>query len=290
MMLRPVALAFAVLSSTTLSFAQDETVAFTRKAPSKGDVRTDTTANSSELAMQISMGGQVMQSMDQKQSQDSVWRYTVLEMAGDAIKSMKVHCEKEVTRVMGSDTPSPYVGETLVATVEDVESPDDVDMRTVEDKEVEDEDLATALGSKASGRIGMRYARYSSFLPDRPVKVGESFKIEGDAAREMFEGGQQDPDAVTITYTLKGREEFGGCECAKFAVEMVVNMKDPRGLVFDLKMKGDLLIDTATSWFHKMDLAGEMKLSGSMAASGQELEVSGKGPMTMKQVATYSKS
>jgi len=190
---------------------------------------------------------------------DEVYTETVLEN-GDKVPNKYKRTYEKATRKVDSKTEArSYEGRTLV-----FEKKDGKYTVTPEgDKPVSKEDLA-GLTRKANANSG---AQDEVFLPSKPVKVGDSWKIEGKKIVEAFSGDwdaeKSGGEAKLTKVYQKDGHQFG-------TIVLMVKMepgKLPKGVTFEKPpvMGMKVTLDAA---FDGTSAAGVMSVAWSTATKG----------------------
>ena len=132
--------------------------------------------------------------------------------------------------------------------------------------------------------------KWTKFLPGRPVKLGETFNLEGQEALEIWGKNDGTIKEASVSFTLKERVLVEGRECARFDATLLITgvqaIKD--GPIQNFTMKGSLILDTATSRPTQLKLNGTVTWPEQKGPQGIIVS-EGTGTMTMEMEATYSK-
>ena len=277
-------LAVSFLATSTL-LAQE--VTFNKQNPAVGDRRTEEGTMSTDMEIKVAMGGNVLQTVKQSQGEEESFRWTVLAVDGKEVTKAKIECMKKVASGNGPmgemKEESPLVGQTVIATLEDGEI-----AITDEEGNKVDGEIAAAAKEEAEGKLGKKKSDFSTLIPDRPVKIGETLELSGDKARELFAQGSEGLEDVKITLTLKEQTKHAGHDCGVFDIAVEMG-GEQQGMEIGGKLAGKLYLATATTWPVEMNLEGNMKVSGAQEQGGQKIDIDGSGPMKMTRKASYDK-
>lgn len=266
--------------------AQD--VTFTKKKLAVGDRRTDKGEMSMNMNIEVSMGGQVLQSMEQTQGEKEEIRITVLAKDGDDISKLEIHCVQKSSSQSGPagemSDESPLTGQTVVAT----KKGEEILITDGEGNEIEDEDVVDAAREEAEGKFSGKENEFSKIIPDGPMKVGQTLTVDPATARNMFAKDEDSPlDEIEMTLTLTGTKQHAGEEVGVFDVVLNMSGEATEGVSLQAKLKGQLLLGTANCWPHDLGLEGDFVVSGAQSQGGQEISFAGKGPMKITRSAKY---
>jgi hypothetical protein len=132
--------------------------------------------------------------------------------------------------------------------------------------------------------------KFHKLIPDRPVKLGETFNLEGQKALDIMD--KKDDGTIkeaSFSFTLKERVLVEGRECAEFDTTMLMKGEPQKGQLVETSMKGSLLLDTATSWQTQHKWNGPVTMEQSGESPQGTIVSKGTGTMTMEMEVTYSK-
>lgn len=91
------------------------------------------------------------------------------------------------------------------------------------------------------------------------------------------------PEIKTKAVTLEHVETNGALSNIK--VNFVGSIPDGE-LSYEFDLSGQAQVDTPTGWVRQMDLAGEVRATGTITAKGKKLKADGKGEMTFGRSGT----
>lgn len=269
------------------------TISFTKVKRAPGDVRHDTKRMAMNMKFTVVVGENPPQEMEMRQTENESSELTVLETTSGSISKVQLKViEKESTQKIeqvGSKAPaqektSPLTGKTLLLSRQGEEI-----IVTDEAGNPVDEVTRKAALEETDNTFNKEDSdKFHKLIPDRPVKLGETFTLEGQEAFDIF-GDQDDITEAALSLTLKERVLVEGREYAKFDTTMLMKVEPQGGMLMDFTLKGSLLLDTATSWPSQMKLNGPFTLEGSQESPQGAVVSEGTGTMTMEMEATYSK-
>lgn len=283
-----VALALAVLVPAVA--AQTETITFKKQRPQVGETRTDRGNMSMKISIEVSMGGQVLQSMDQSQDEVEAMRTTVLAKDGDEITEVELHCIDKSSTQKGPagemKDESPLVGHTVVAKKKDGE----IEITDASGEPVE-EAIEEAAIEEAESTFRSREGNFAKIVPDRGIEIGEKLEVDAELARALFIEDEDNPlQDITMVLTLKGRKEHAGQDCGVFDVELTMKGAPNESATVKATLTGELLLGVETCRPLQLSLEGNFEMRGSQSQGGQEITFSGKGPMKIERSATYEQA
>jgi hypothetical protein len=280
----------AVLALTAAARADDTYTIKLKHSPDVGKTVTvkDTDSNTSTTKIFDADGKALGEEMKKTQKDEQVYAETVLARGDKHPTKYKRTYEKATRTQDGKMTARSFEGLTLV-----FEEKDDKFTVTVEgDKPIDKADLAE-LTRKANESED---DRDEVFLPGKPVKVGDTWKIDGKALAKAFaKTGGLDPEhssgvgKLVKAYKKDGRQHG--------VIEMTLKMapdKTPPGVKFDkppvleAKITLDTAIDGSTT-------AGVMTMTGGTAGkatveqNGQKFNVELKTDLSGKQERSAEK-
>jgi len=273
------------------------TISFTKVKPAPGDVRHDTERMTMNMKFTVAVGENPPQEMEMRQTGNESSELTVLETTSGSISKVQLKViENESTQKIeqvGITTPaqekketSPLTGKTLLLSRQGEE----IIVTDEAGNPVDEVTRKAALEETDNtfNKDGSDSHKFHKLIPDRPVKLGETFILEGQEAFDTF-GNQDGITEAALSFTLKERVLVEGRECAKFDATMLMKGEPQEGMLMDFTLKGSLLLDTATSWPSQMKLNGPFTLEGSQESPLGAVVSEGTGTMTMEMEATYSK-
>jgi hypothetical protein len=128
----------------------------------------------------------------------------------------------------------------------------------------------------------------AAFIPDRPLKVGESFSADEKALRALL--GVDKEDKITVekaTFTFSGTRQENGKTYGLFDAKLSVNAwskKEDIELAFEVS--GKLSVDLDTAWVRDFSLDGPVKVK-SEKSKDRPSEVQGTGTVKMSSLVKY---
>jgi hypothetical protein len=165
---------------------------------------------------------------DQKQSEktDEAYTETVLEKGDKSPKKYKRVYEKATRTRNGKTETRSYEGRTLVFE----EKGGKYTVTAEGDKPVAKEDL-DELTRKANEADA---DQEDAFLPKKPVKVGDTWKVDGkELAKAFAKGGALDPDLSSAECKLTKVYKEGDHQFGQLVLTMKLAPKPPPGVKFD---------------------------------------------------------
>jgi len=287
MMIRSLSALLTLAVLLPVANAQTETITFLEKKAEVGDRRIDRGDMSMTLNIDISMGGQVLQSMEQVQTEDDEVHTTILAMEGEQITKLEINCVRKVSvqnTPMGEmEDESPLTGQTFIAIWKD----GDIEVQALQVNPLGAE-LEEAALEEANGKFGGDDGRFQQILPEGPMEVGTTIEVDPAMASSIF--GQNDDSPLTdvkMSLTLTGKKEHAGHKCGVFDVVLTLGGEVDAGITMGVELSGELLLGIETSKPHSMALEGDVKMEGAQDQGGQAIEFSGVGPMKISRTATY---
>jgi len=250
------------------------TIRFT--VPKVGSSRTET--QDFDLAMEVSEldGAKKKRTERVVEQRHSVEHATVLATDGKAITKKKVRYDRhEISRAQGEHmqkVPSPLTGKTyvlslsagkLVATRENGEPVSDIEMEKLSE----------------DNRSFGKPPKFASFVPNRPLKPGDSFKPDRDALFEMF--GPGDKQFGDVEFRFEGEEKVGNDPAARFS--FVATIAEKSGVT--MRSKGHVLLLVSSGWPLELVMNADVTLDAPGRAPGQK--VAGAGKAQMRLAAQY---
>lgn len=293
MMIRALVLAlFASLCSLSQA---EESVAFVKQAQAVGDRREDTQSMSAVMEIEVKVDGQVLQTVEHRQSETERIRTTVLATDGGEITKVEIECLDKTSAQTGpagsTESKSPLIGATVVATRNGAE----IELAGADGQPL-DATLRKAALAEARTMLGDGDGEFQKILPDRPVEIGESFHIDLETARELLGVGKDDSlNEIELVLKLVRRLNWTNekarttHDVGLFDVSIRMSGEAAPGINVSAELAGELLIDTATTWPLLMELDGEMAVTGEQSQGGQSIEFIGTGPMKMTRSAIYDR-
>ncbi len=252
-------------------------VRFLKRAPRVGTRIEDTSEMSVRISMRVTAGGSVVAEPRGHQQKSERRRIEVLEATDTDVRKVRVEyverTEREEDEAGPRSTRSPLVGRTYV-----VERRGDVIVATdAAGKMVEGAELEEL--RQEHQNLG-RTTRFSSFIPDRPVEVGERLVPPPEVAAEMFGDGGRDVVVRSAAFTFAGapRPALG-----EFYVDLSLQLGGEPPM--DLRLRGKLTVRVQDSLPVAMRLSGPISIDGTSPKTGATF--SGNGQMELVRTAEY---
>jgi len=274
------------------------TISFTKVKRAPGDVRRRSRRMTMNMRSTFTVDGSPPQELETSNAENKIKELTILEATPGSISKVQLKViEKEAaqkTELVGSKAPaqeeketSPLTGKTLLLSrqgeeiIVTDEAGNPVDEVT---RKAALEETDNTFNKDEPGLL-----RFHKLIPDRPVKLGETFNLEGQEALEFWGKNDGTIKEASVSFTLKERVLVEGRECAKFDATLLITGEPQEGMLMDFNLKGFLLLDTATSWPSQIKLNGTVTLEGSQESPQGAVVSMGTGTMTMEVEDTYSK-
>ena len=272
------------------------TISFTKVKRAPGDVRRRSRRMTMNMRSTFTVDGSPPQELETSNAENKIKELTILEATPGSTSRVQLKViEKEAaqkTELVGSKAPaqeeketSPLTGKTLLLSRQGEEI-----IVTDEAGNPVDEVTRKAALEEADNIFDESGLKWTKFLPGRPVKLGETFNLEGQEALEFWGKNDGTIKEASVSFTLKERVLVEGRECARFDATLLITgvqaIKD--GPVQNFTMKGSLILDTATSRPTQLKLNGTVTWPEQKGPQGIIVS-EGTGTMTMEMEATYSK-
>lgn len=269
---QPAASAPAAVAGTT----------FTVKVPGKGTSRVGRETTTTQFSMAVlGAGGKVITKMDMKQVEEHNTTEKVLAANGDGPTSIRITYDKSVeTETTGPKTKAkktPVNGKTYLAELKDgrivVTNADGKKVKKSETKQVQKDE-------KDLGKADP----FDKLLPDHPLKKGEQLKVTNDLAADLMGGSDMKMDVDKFSVTFEGTKQEGSRTEGLFKLHMEVTGYPEPTVGLQMKIDGEITLDTATGWPVSVHLAGPIQVKGDDPK--HHVHMDGQGKMEMN--ASYS--
>ena len=279
------------------------TISFTKVKRAPGDVRHQTERLTMNMTFSVRENEEGSpQKLEQSIAGNEIIELTILEATPGSTSRVQLKViEKESAQkaelvqalgILTRKTPvqdkketSPLTGKTLLLSRQGEEI-----IVTDEAGNPVDEVTRKAALEEADNIFDESGLKWTKFLPGRPVKLGETFNLEGQEALEIWGKNDGTIKEASVSFTLKERVLVEGRECARFDATLLITgvqaIKD--GPIQNFTMKGSLILDTATSRPTQLKLNGTVTWPEQKGPQGIIVS-EGTGTMTMEMEATYSK-
>jgi hypothetical protein len=256
-------------------------VTFTRRnATTVGLQRTETNNMDMAIDVNVSLNGQVVQSMKMVQNEVEENTQTILAANDEAPTKIKVAYGKmEATQSQGGPPmteTAPIADKTYLAE------------RKGEEIAVTLEDGSEAPAAEAAAVAGKnenlgKYDDFSEFIPEGPMAVGSTIDIPKEKIQELF--GDDGLEVESHEFKLTGMQEG----VAVFSVKLKVGGEPEPGLKMGMDMTGELRVRPQDTWPTLLTLTGPVTMVGGQQPSpDQKIDILGKGTMNLKFTASYA--
>lgn len=267
------------LLAAPVSAQTGATVTFQRAPDAVGDVRSDESTLGMSLDMEVRVDGELVQSASMSEQESKAKKRTVLEVTDGIATKVRLAFgtmkKKGVQAGTERELTLPVSGRVYVA----ARGKDDrIEVTSGDEKPVSTQE-AEIVRNEAK-RLG-KPDRLASFLPDRPVAVGESLEVPLEVLREMFDDEKVKSDRAR--FTLKGVEEGR----AIFAMDLKLKGEPNPGVTMRMNLTGELLIDPATKRALSLKLDGPVTLESRQKNGESEIRMDGKGTFSADMRMTY---
>ncbi|MDF1667254.1 MAG: hypothetical protein P1V97_36250, partial [Planctomycetota bacterium] len=270
------------------SHAQDiPTVTMKQTVPAVGSKWTVKDTLDIKMDIEVAMNGKTVQSMKQKSKESKEWTIEVLAVSKTQVTKIKVAFKDVVENETGPDgaqkSVSPISNKTLI-----VEKTDDKAKVTDEAGKAVSDEIAAAASAEVDDVFKEDQGNVQKLLPKRALKLGETFKVKPEAAKEFF--GDSDMKDAKLTLTLKETRIVDKVLCAVFVIAMEGGSGPKEVPQMSMKATGELILEVATSWPRKMTMAGPMTMKGTeKQADGSVISFKGAGSIAGNKTAVHSK-
>lgn len=117
----------------------------------------------------------------------------------------------------------------------------------------------------------------AKFFPDKPVAVGDSWEVKGDAVREFINARDEIKEA-SLKVKLKEVKEIDKRRCAIMSSVLEMSGKGDNEVSFSGKMDVEIVV-----WIDRgylLSAKGKGKVT--LKSDGEQMKLSGEGPMTIE--------
>jgi hypothetical protein len=241
-----------------------------KSQPRKGDRISSAEKMAMKIDLSIAAGGQTQKmAVEQKGSKKKTME--ILEVEGEKVTKAFFHCEEDVEekRDPGQEglvkREKPLHGRKVTVQAKDG--------KTAYDPE-------EGLDQEAKNSLRLE-DNFSKTFPARPIAVGETWDVSGDALKSMFQDQKMDGK---LTAKLTEVKEFEGRRCAFLDVAIEMKGQAEGGVTITIALKGAVIV-----WIERgYTLQAKLEGTTSMAASNDQFEMKGEGPMTVDVRSTVN--
>lgn len=117
----------------------------------------------------------------------------------------------------------------------------------------------------------------AKFFPDKPVAVGDSWEVKGDAVRDFINARDEIKEA-SLKVKLKEVKEIDKRRCAVMSSVLEMSGKGENEVAFSGKMDVEIVVWIERGYLLSAKGKGKVTLKG----DGEQFKVSGEGPMTIE--------
>jgi hypothetical protein len=278
----------AAVALTAAARAQDYTIKL-KRGPDPGKSVVVKSSDEKDATVKITdADGKAVQDQKQSEKTDEVYTETVLEQGDKSPKKYKRAYEKATRTRDGKAEARSYEGRTVL-----FEEKDGKYTVTAEgDKPLSKEDLQE-LTKKANDADP---ARQDIFLPKKPVKVGDSWKVEGaDLAKAYAKtGGELDAEHSGADGKLTKVYKDGDRQFGVITLTLKMAPKPPPGVTFEKPpvVEMTVTLDTAidgSSTKGTMTMTGNSATKATVEQMGKKFTIDNTFKMSGKQEQSAEK-
>jgi len=117
----------------------------------------------------------------------------------------------------------------------------------------------------------------SKFYPDKPVAVGDTWEIKGDAVKE-FIGTSEEIKEATLKSKLTAIKEIDKRRCAVINSTLEMNGKAPNDIAFNGKMDVEMIVWIERGYLISAKGKGKVTLKG----ESEQFSMTGEGPISIE--------
>jgi len=273
-----IAIVFILLASA--GFAADDEVRILYAAPKVGDKTIRTVQNEMSVKLQIK-GGERNFSKAYGLEENTQLATTVLDAGKVAATKVKAEYLRDDHKSTDPDGPArtSQIVEGKSYVVANTRTGMEVYLATEKQYAPPEETELVLLDFMELGRM----PRISALFADKIFKVGEKLEVTEKAADGLF------ADAGTLrdlTVTLRGVKNESGTEVALFDVTVNFERRDEY-LLYTAPLKGQIAVALNSALPLRLNVSGDLKVSGIKPAEGLLPEKTAEGKGTMKYSLTH---
>lgn len=239
-----------------------------KSQPRAGDRISSVEKMTMRIDISILAGGQTQKmAAEQKGSQKKTME--ILEVQGDKVTRASFHFEEDVEekRDPGRDgmvrREKPLHGRKVTVRIEDGKAAYDPEE-----------------GLDAEAKNALRLEdNFAKTFPARPIAVGETWDVTGEALKSMFQDPKMDGK---LTARLAEVKDFQGRRSAFLDVRIDMKGEAEGGVTVTVALKGSVIV-----WIERgYTLQAKLEGTTSLAARNDQYEMKGEGPMTVDVQST----
>lgn len=269
------------------SQAQDvPTVTMKQAVPAVGAKWTVKDNLEMNMDIAVDLNGKTVQTLKNKSTEAKEWSVEVLAVSKTQITKIKVAFKDVVENETGPEgnqkTPSPVSNKSFI-----VEKTGDTAKVTDAAGKAVSAELSAAVLEEVDDLFEDEN-KVQKLLPKRALKLGETFKVKPEDAKEFF--GDSNMKKASLSLTLKETRVVDKVLCAVFTLAMEGNSGPNEMPQVGMKVKGELILEIGTSWIKKMTMKGPMTMTGSeKQPDGSMMTMKGGGIISGVKTATHNK-
>jgi len=250
-----------------------EAIRFNARAPQVGDESTHEIQFNVNLNMSIRETGRTIYTAERDVKRTQSRQITCLRTDGKSVQQARVHYRASSESAAQAGAPPqtaehPVVGKTylvaregerLIVTYEDGTQP------------AEEEVEIVARGMDAVGRPNP----LAGFLDGREIAIGQTVKLPGRVARDLFGLGDAVGSAADFEMKLTGTQQLDGVTCGVFDTQ--IDAQSALASNLSMQISGRFWIETATCRTAAVELSGPVTLSEDQVSAASRFNTTGKG-------------
>lgn len=277
-----------LLAFPAQGWAQDApTVTLKQEVPKVGTKWTSKDELKMSLDIDVSMNGKKIQAMNNKSHEKKEWTIEVLAVSKTRVTKVKVSFKDVVATEKGpegaKEEKAPFANKTYVVD----KSGEKASVKDAAGKDVAAE-LTAAIMEELEDVFKEDRGNVKKLFPARALKLGETIKVKPEVAKEVF--GDEDMKEAKLTLTLKETRVVDGVLCAVFSMNMKAGSGPKEVPQMGMEVKGELILEVATSWPRSMSMSGPMTMSGTeKQPDGSVIGFKGGGKISGTKSSVYSK-
>jgi hypothetical protein len=253
------------LVSLCLLLPQDEKITL-KFNPKKGDKLAKHQKLDLSLKMSVDMGGEA-QEMEYEQRGSRKWTSEIAEIEDGKVSKLIVDCsedyeEKKAPPTMEwNRTDKPMNGRKITVFMKDGQVARE-GAEGLKEKELKDLTLNPM---------------EAKFFPDKPVAVGDSWEIKGDAVKE-FLGVSEEIKEATLKSKLTAVKEIDKRRCAVINATLEMSGKAPNDIAFNGKLDVEMVVWIERGYLLSAKGKGKVTLKG----ESEQFSMTGEGPISIE--------
>ena len=113
---------------------------------------------------------------------------------------------------------------------------------------------------------------------------GDTISLDSAGALALI-GYMPDMETQELSVVHQGEQQHSGRSAVALDVTFQSALKDGEA-VYALKLNGPAYVDQKTGWVLKLELKGDVVVSGAMTVKGKQLQMDGKGTASLSRQAS----